>query len=88
MSRSGDGLIRFLRELIQTCEDAREMYQQMNLPQITESIINECLDDIPVEVDRDFIRDFILNGQSVIREIIDTGEGMCEDEDNSMGMML
>ena len=88
VSRSGDGLIRFLRELIQNCEDAREMYQQMDLPQITESIINECLDEIPIEVDRGFIRDFILNGQNVIREIIDAGEGMSEDEDNSMGMML
>ena len=88
VSRSGDGLIRFLRELIQNCGDAREMYQQMALPQITESIINECLDEIPIEVDRDFIRDFILNGQNVIREIIDAGEGMSEGEDNPMGMML
>ena len=88
VSRNGDGLIRFLRELIQNCENAREMYQQMNLPEITASIINECLDEIPSEVDRDFILAFIRNGQNVIREIIDAGEGMSEDEDNSMGMML
>lgn len=81
VSRIGDGLIRFLSELIQNCEEAREMYRRMDLPEITADVIDECLNEIPIEVDRDFIRDFIMNGQKVIREIIDTGEGASESED-------
>lgn len=47
-----------------------------------------CMDEIPIEVDREYIKAFILNGQDVIRDIIDTGTEMFEDEDNAMGMML
>ena len=46
------------------------------------------MDEIPIEVDREYIKAFILNGQDVIRDIIDTGTEMFEDEDNAMGMML
>ena len=63
------------------------MYRQMGLPEITAEMIDECMNEIPIEADRDFIRAFILNGQNAIREIIDVNEGISE-EDNSMGMML
>ena len=86
--RTHDGLIRFFRELMQNDEKAREMMRTMDLPSITESMIDDCIDEIPIEVDRDFIRNFILNGQSVIREIIKTDENSAEDEDGSMGIML
>ena len=53
-----------------------------------EEMIDECLDEVPIEVNRDFIRSFILNGQERIREIIRMDETPSEDEDNGMGMML
>lgn len=49
VSRTGDGLIRFLRELIQNCENAREMYQQMNLPEITGKHHNDAWTRSPVK---------------------------------------
>ena len=64
------------------------MYRQMELPEITVEIIEECLDEIPIEVDRAYIRDFILNGQARVREIINIDEVPSEDEDNPMGLML
>lgn len=74
VSRNHDGLIRFFREFVQDCTEAHEMYRQMELPEITAEIINECMDEIAIAVDRDFICTFILNGQNKIREIIDMAE--------------
>ena len=79
-TRASDGLIKFLREFVQNNAVAREMYRSMNLPVITEEIIDECLDEIPIEVDRDYIRTFILFGQTQIRELIDQDEDLFEDE--------
>lgn len=88
VSRKNDGLIRFFREFVMNCAEAHEMYRQMELPKITAETIDECIDEIPIEVNRDFIRTFILNGQERIREIISMDEIPTEDEDNGMGMML
>ena len=79
-TRASDGLIKFLREFVQNNAVAREMYRSMNLPVITEEIIDECLDEIPIEVDRDYIRTFILSGQAQTRELIDQDEDLFEDE--------
>ena len=84
--REHDGLIGFLRTFIQSSEEAHEMYRQMKLPEITERMIDECMDEIPIKADRDYIRSFVLNGQEKVREII------CADiepnEDNTIGIML
>lgn len=85
--RASDGLIKFLREFVHNNAVAREMYRSMNLPVITKEIINECLDEIPIEVDRDYIRTFILSGQTQIRELIDQDEDISEDE-NRFGLTL
>ena len=86
--RAHDGLIGFLKAFLQDCEEARELFREMRLPEITEDIIDECLDEIPIEVDREYIRTFILNGQEKVRELIDGEIEPSEDEDNTMGMML
>ena len=84
--RVHDGLIGFLRTFIQSSEEAHEMYRQMKLPEITERMINECMDEIPIKADREYIRSFILSGQEKVREII------CADieptEDDAIGIML
>ncbi len=87
-TRKNDGLIRFLSEFIKSSQTAREMYREIDLPKITEEIINECLNEIPIEVDRDFIISFILNGQNEIKKIINQSEDLSEDEDFTMGFML
>lgn len=87
-TRGSDGLIKFLREFVQNNSVARDMYRTMDLPIITEGIINECLDEIPIDVDRDYIRTFILSGEAQIRELIDQDENISEDEDNGIGLTL
>ncbi|MBQ8818456.1 MAG: hypothetical protein IJZ83_07755 [Clostridia bacterium] len=74
------------RKMVDVCEDAHEMYLQMDLPEITDEIIDECLNEIPIEVDREFIKDFILNGQDIIQDAIYMDCNTSDNEDNSMGM--
>lgn len=69
-SRIGDGLIRFFREFLEQNPAAKEMYQRMELPLITEEIIDDCFAEVPFEIDRAFVRDFILNGQRIVAELI------------------
>jgi len=88
VTRSNDGLIRFFREFISNCKEAREMYRQMDLPIITEELIDECLSEISMDINEDYVRPFILNGQDHIKEIIDIDEGPSEDEDVYMGLIL
>lgn len=68
--RIGDGLIRFFREFLEQNLVARAMYQRMELPIITEQMIEDCFAEIPIEIDRAFVKDFILNGQRIVAELI------------------
>ena len=86
--RTHDGLIGFLKAFLQDCEEARELYREMRLPEITEDIIDECLDEIPIEVDREYIRTFILCGQDRVRDIIEMDGELSEDEEPDMGLTL
>ncbi len=88
VSRKNDGLIRFLSEFIHSNPEAHKMYRQMELPEITAEMINECMNEIPIEVNRDYILAFILNGQERIREIISMDKIHSEDEGNGIGIML
>ena len=86
--RTHDGLIGFLKAFLQDCEEARELYREMRLPEITEDIIDECLDEIPIEVDREYIRTFILCGQDRVRELIEMDGDLSEDEEPDIGLTL
>ena len=69
-SRTGDGLIRFFREFLEQNAAAKAMYQRMELPMISEEIIDDCFTEVPLEIDRAFVREFILNGQRIVAELI------------------
>lgn len=68
VSRKNDGLIGFFDSFVENCDDARVMYGEMNLPEITETLITQCMDEIPVKVDADYVREFIMNGYERIME--------------------
>ncbi len=70
-SRKGDGLIRFFRDFLRTCPDAKETYRKLSLPAVTAETIDACIDEIPIAINRSFVRSFILNGQKIIAEIIE-----------------
>ena len=89
VSREGDGLIRFFREFLSENPTAQKMYQGIDLPVITEKMIDECLAEIPIEVNQRFIKEFILNGQQIVQQLI-ISEYLAEnmDENQTMNMML
>ena len=70
--REHDGLIRFFKTFIYDCEEAHELYRKIKLPELTESLIDTCLDEVTVKADHSYIRTFILSGQEKIRGILDT----------------
>ncbi len=83
VSREGDGLIRFFRDFLAENQTAQRMYQRMQMPTITENMIDQCLAEIPIQVDEEFIKAFVLNGQQVVHELIlsqDLAEDMREDQ--------
>ncbi len=86
-SREGDGFIRFFREFLQNTPTAKAMLLKMELPVITESLITECLDEIPIEVDRTYILAFILNGQKKVNDLIFAGD-ISTGEDETFDLTL
>lgn len=86
-SRKSDGLIRLFREFLSENNEARQMYTEISLPQITEEIIEECLNEVPIEADREYIKAFVLNGQAEIRDIIYSHD-IIEDEGISHRLTL
>lgn len=86
-SREKDGIVRFFREFLAENAVARQMLREMELPEITEESLEDCLNAVPIEADRDYIKAFILNGQAVAKELI-YSEDISEDEEPSMGLTL
>ncbi len=86
-TREKDGLIRFFREFLAENNAARQMLREMELPEITEEMLDACLNAVPIEPDREFVKAFILNGQAIVEELIHS-EDITEDEDPSMGLTL
>lgn len=70
ITRKTDGLIRFFREFIESTPEAKQMYKEMHLPNITPEAVKSVLAKIPVKVDGDYILNFILNGQAEVSLIL------------------
>lgn len=86
-TREKDGIVRFFREFLAENAAAVQMLREMELPEITEELLEDCLNAVPIEADRDYIKTFILNGQAVAKELI-YSEDISEDEEPSMGLTL
>ncbi len=85
--REKDGIIRFFREFLAENAAARKMLRETELPEITEELLTECLNYVPIEADREFVKAFILNGQAIVEGLIHS-ENMIEDENPSFGLTL
>ena len=51
LSREKDGMLAFLRELIESNETARQMLERMQLPPVTAEQIDECMDSISISAE-------------------------------------
>ncbi len=63
VERQSDLLILFFREFLQKCPKATQIYESLRIPAVTERMLNEAMRGIPVEVDGECVKQFILNGQ-------------------------
>ena len=70
VSREKDGILRFFFEFLDNNGKAKELFQSLEIPVITKEMIIDCMDNIPVKIDSEFIIDFILNGQRKLKEYI------------------
>ncbi len=84
-SRENDGFIRFFKELLQENHTAAEMYRSMELPVITEELLDDCMDEIPFEVNREFIKAFVLNGQEILNNL-KISEDLFETEEPKLSL--
>ena len=87
VSRKHDGLIRFFKEFLENNTDAALMFKEMFFPVITAEIIHECISDIPLECDEEYLESFILNGQRIVSEIIRSCDThMLQEEEESFDL--
>ena len=87
VSRKGDGFIRFFRAFLAENPKAVQMYREMGLPVISEETVAECLNECPQQVDSEYIKSFIMNGQTIVQDLIHSEE-ISEDEEDSKGLVL
>ena len=71
VTREKDGLMKFFFEFIDNNLQAKQMFKSLDIPVITKDMIETCLEKIPISVDKNFIINFILNGQKIIKNHID-----------------
>lgn len=69
--RTNDRLIALFVEFINSNPKARESFEQLDMPPITEGLIKDCIAQTEFTVDIPFLCRFILNGQQKIVEYIE-----------------
>lgn len=79
ISRQKDGIIRMFTEFLSENPIALDMFCDLDIPNITEDVVNDCLDKVPIAADRQYIVEYILNGQSIIQDFIDE-QGLNESD--------
>ncbi|MDD4700009.1 MAG: hypothetical protein PHV07_07105 [Oscillospiraceae bacterium] len=71
IARKNDKLIQLFLDFLIENEQARELFINLNIPEITEELLNNCMDNIPISVNRSTIISFVLNGQQHIQDFIE-----------------
>ncbi len=68
VSREKDGLLKFFFEFLEKNNRAKELFKILDIPVITKEMIIDFIGKIPIDVNEEFIVDFILNGQKRIKD--------------------
>ena len=70
VGREHDGMFRFLEEFLNRQPRAKDILAALDMPAITEQMVEVCMDRVPIDVDRVFITRFVLNGQKRLNELL------------------
>ena len=71
LSRKNDSLLRFFDSFLGECSDAVSMLKAMDLPVITEEMIEKQVAGTPFEPDLPSLKSLILNGQEIAFDLIE-----------------
>lgn len=71
-SRKNDFLIKLFTDFLKGNCCAAEVFKGLNIPAITNSILEDCINTIPIGVNKEYVKKFILNGQEQVREALRT----------------
>jgi len=71
LDRTRDKLIQWFVEFLKEEPEARQIFEDFPLPRIDESLIMECIRQVPIQADGDFVCRFIQNGERRIRELLE-----------------
>jgi len=63
-------LIGLFAEFLEKRPDALGRFFKMGIKAVDRALVESCLDKIPVEIDREYICEFISNGQKRLIELI------------------
>ena len=69
-NREKDRLIGLFVEFLENNPDALECFTELAIPEIDRGMIESCMDKVPVDADREFICQFLMNGQEQISEAV------------------
>ena len=67
VTRKKDGLMRFFIDFINQNEKAKNMLKELKIEVLKPEEIEQIISKIPIEVNKEFIIDFIINGQNIIK---------------------
>lgn len=70
VERKSDRLISFLSEFLKQNSQAKRMYDSLKIPTVTEKMIDAAMDGIPGEVNREYVKQFVLSGQQQLRQAV------------------
>ena len=70
IERENDGFIKFFTEFINSNEVAKKMFKELDIPSMTEEMLEACFEEVPIKVNEEIIKNFILNGQRQIKKAI------------------
>lgn len=67
LDRRQDGLIRILKDTLEKNPTMASLFKKLRWEEVTEEKIDRCLSFCPFDVDKTFVKEFILNG---VKELI------------------
>lgn len=67
VTRKKDGLMKFFIDFINQNEKAKNMLKELKIEVLKPEEIEQIISKIPIEVNKEFIINFIINGQNIIK---------------------
>lgn len=67
VTRKKDGLIKFFTSFINQNEKAKNMLKELKIQDLKQEEIEQIINQIPIKVNNEFIINFIINGQNIIK---------------------